>query len=1032
MAGIFDAKHATTGKLEWAGDGWLRGTMVDVAAGKSVELIIEYVEWLDQHDGKATYRFPMAGAPTEKGAPLLGGLSIMLDNKGAQLLSTSGGATARAEGVDLRKADVRPTGDFVAEFAPDTVQRGVARAYVAAGEGSEDPYVWIRTEAPESIETGVTIAVVVDSSMSVGASLLDTERTVLSAVLEALGPKDSVVVLAADQSARSVGPAKPMPVTPEVRAEIRAAMAQIRAGGASNLGAALEQAADVLDTQDKAHAGAGMVVYVGDGRPTVGETSARELRKRLGRRAFGVPRLSTIAIGQGADRALLAELAQGTGPVYEATGREEAARAGSALVADALTPSIRGVSLDAGAAVDRVYPRDPRTVEAGATTSLSGRLRAALPNKITLRYRKGTELVEEQRPLVIIPLPSGADVAKRWAAARVEEISLRGEGMEGAVALASKAQLVTPWTGYYWDVQSAAPWDDRMLGLNAETDMAFAATIAPAPPPPSLLIEPPVAFAGEDTLEDALEVAATNALRDAMGALLACRDARSATNPNVDNQLSISLRIDVEGHATAVNVTSSGGRGHDGVLERCSRGVISAVAFLPGGVVVNIEHTLVLPPLESLQRTSCSVTSTVPLAVKRGIWRARKNQNKLDYAVAKHQCELPSWNDRRAFLSLMVSGEPIARAVQQAAELIALGDSDAAAFVRQELLRRSDITALPAEELRRLFVDNEPRIDAALNKAYRAAKADADRLKVLRRFLRVAPHSPLGQRLLLSLLEATGEKAALADAIFQVRTDAFSDAGLLAAGASALLRMGNADEGRRAFGELVERAPRDPWTLAYVGDRLRGEGMYEDALASYQRLDVASPDDPGVALRLALAQAGAGRLDLAVRLLERAGQTGGRGDDGSSGELASLVAATLLTGARQATPAPSAATDALLARRLAETPLPDVASVILVRTPVGEDPVTVTFARQEKDKDELAADLDASAMGLSAVRIERGGGTARIHLHRDNAIPGARPVRAILSALILASDRSKTRLVTREVNVDDKGIELRWNGELLQ
>ena len=310
---------------------------------------------------------------------------------------------------------------------------------------------------------------------------------------------------------------------------------------------------------------------------------------------------------------------------------------------------------------------------------------------------------------------------------------------------------------------------------------------------------------------------------------------------------------------------------------------------------------------------------------------------------------------------------------------------------------------------------------------------------VLRRFLRLAPHSPLGRRLLLALLEATHDRTALLEAIEHIRYDAFADAGLLADCASTLRRLGLDDEGRRAFGELVERAPRDPWTLGYVGDRLRAEGLHEDALAAYLRLDAAMPDDPAVTLRIALAHAGAGRLDVATRLLDRVAQTGGRGDDGRLGELASIVSASLITHARQSPKTgadPRAAeTDALLVRRLAQTPLPDVASVILVRSAVTDAKVELFVARQEKDKDELPADLDASAMGLSAVRIERGGGVARIRLRHAAGFASARPMHALVTALVLdGSDRSHAKLVTREVDIapGEKGTELRWNGEVFQ
>src|SRR6185369_17018714 len=133
------------------------------------------------------------------------------------------------------------------ELAPSVVRAGAARAYVTPGEAGEDPYVLVRTEAPEAMDTSVSLALVVDTSSSVGASALEMERSVVDAVMEGLGPRDALVVFAADQSVRPIGPATPGPVTAERRATIRRELAAVRAFGASNLGSALEVAADTLD-----------------------------------------------------------------------------------------------------------------------------------------------------------------------------------------------------------------------------------------------------------------------------------------------------------------------------------------------------------------------------------------------------------------------------------------------------------------------------------------------------------------------------------------------------------------------------------------------------------------------------------------------------------------------------------------------------------------------------------------------------------------------------------------------------------------
>jgi hypothetical protein len=234
------APHAIVG-LEWAGGGFLRGDLGSVPAGETLELVLEYVEWLDLEAGRAAYRFPMEGGST---APLVSELDARVDFSGTKtrFVSTTHGASVSEHAVHLRKTDFRPAADLVVEVEPAAVRPGAARAYIAQGAPGEDPYLMVRTEVPPRNESGVTLVLVVDASMSVGASALETERAVVDAVLEGLGPRDSVAILVADQTVRAVGPERPTKVDPKLRGELRAALAQVRPGGASNLGLALQRA----------------------------------------------------------------------------------------------------------------------------------------------------------------------------------------------------------------------------------------------------------------------------------------------------------------------------------------------------------------------------------------------------------------------------------------------------------------------------------------------------------------------------------------------------------------------------------------------------------------------------------------------------------------------------------------------------------------------------------------------------------------------------------------------------------------------
>ena len=113
---------------------------------------------------------------------------------------------------------------------------------------------------------------------------------------------------------------------------------------------------------------------------------------------------------------------------------------------------------------------------------------------------------------------------------------------------------------------------------------------------------------------------------------------------------------------------------------------------------------------------------------------------------------------------------------------------------------------------------------------------------------------------------------------------------------------------------------------------------------------------------------------------------------------------------------------AALTRRLSRTPLPDVASLVVVRAAPADDPLEVRL------EGGAHADLDAPSIGISAIRVERGTATTRIALRRPQAV-GKKTVPATVTALVLDDDRAVAKLVTRDVLVGSgDGVVMKWNG----
>ncbi len=993
--------------LEWAGENWVRASIPDVAPGQSLGVEVTWVEWLPvrEADGGAArhvdYRFPMTGAeePTT-----IGELSIRVDASALRPLGVAmpAGATQVGDVVSLSRSDARPTSDFVVGF---DIPRAAApvRAFLAPTDASDDGArtILVRAEAPapralDGRTAGVDMVVVVDRSSSVEPAMLEAGRAFVRALVDALGPADRIAVVAADTVVRAVGPDGFGPADDARRAAVRDALvAPWTPGGATDLGAALEQAADRLP----ADAPAGLVLYVGDGWPTWGDLDPDAIRARLARRSRGAPRLGAVALGPVANRVGLAALVRGTGPLLEVADTQSAAQAATDLLATSVGPAIADVRVDLGPGVERVYPRGAMALRAGETFSVVGKLRGDPPRTVRIAYRDGAGPVEVERPLAVEDAPRPDDVRRRWASARAESIALAGTGREAATHVALGAGLLTPWTALV--VSGAAEYPATPLGariLDLSSNVGFGAALSTLGDRAGVIASPDDEVRWDPAVEEAMQGSAARVLEDARASLRACRDARAALRPTIGRQLAIRVTIDGEGRASKVAVQ---GAGVDAELERCVSTVVVGLTF-PSGAEKDVEvsHLVTLPELEIGKRRTCSDLSRLPVPQRRGAWQLRlEREGPVATLVgARRSCELSSWTAQRALLELVLLGMPdLAQAATVARQLDDEGEGEAAALLRREAMRR----VRSADELTRLraaLLDRARLPAAAFVAAYAEAKSDEGRMKVVARFLAFAPHD---RRLLERLLAlSASDPDRLRAAVRRVLDDPFVDAALVATAAEALRATGDADGSRRAFEEIVERSPRDPWARAFLGDRLRAVGDVDGAAAVYATLEAQDPGEPAAAIRSALAHASAGRTDLALRMLGRLARTGGRNANADLARVAGVLAHVVLREAMARPDLPEGSAD-LLQRQLAELPPPGPAgSVILVQAPGGGPAVSVEVARGPKEaRDRRVADAAAPGVGLWVFDVGADLAGAEVRLSRAPGLPPGAPLRVRVVAL---------------------------------
>lgn len=470
--------------LAWDSPGSYRARIYPIAPGEVRRIAIRYAEWLrpSAEGAPRLYRFPMGEGGR---APHVQELSFVADVSRAEASDVRAGmgaivspSRAQAGRVELRRSDFRPRADLVLELTPrEAAQRAYRAAHqaprrapgsrVIVGEADERDYWYLPLRLPDAVfageeatPAGLDLVIVADVSAGTERGKLELGRGVVEAITRRLGPSDRVSIVSADLAIRSVIEGQDTmalgPATPERLDALLDGLARTPAGGATDLGAAIAQAAALLDPSR-----AGAVIYVGDGAPTVGELGAEGLVEHL----LTLPRpvrLYAVGVGRDANLDLLSALARGGGLALRVEERQSAAEATLEILAHASRPILQRVSVELGTGLDNAFPRVPVDVAQGEVIDVVGRVRESPPSSVTVRGLRRGQPFETTVALETLRTEEAADLRLRWANERLGQLLLGGASREEIAELGTRAGLITPYTSYY--VPSAREMQSGMYG----------------------------------------------------------------------------------------------------------------------------------------------------------------------------------------------------------------------------------------------------------------------------------------------------------------------------------------------------------------------------------------------------------------------------------------------------------------------------------------------------------------------------------------------------------------------------------------
>ncbi len=482
QAQVYQGSTKDPALLEWEAPGSFKARLYPLPPGSSRRVLFTYSEWLQPHgaDGSLrTYRYPMAGL-SNTSSPLIQELDIEVDAgaSGSTQIRAGLGALLSQEGrrVIMARTDYAPSADLVVEMVSPPRPSDIARVYHvphqvpsrpgARSSRGESDYVLIRAlpePAPTpSKKTPIDLVLLVDISAATDATHLAMARTLIDAVLRRLDADDRITLLGADLDAHGLtGKKAPTPqlalATPEQIRAISAQLGQAATGGATDLGAVLSQAAALLQPERS-----GAVLYVGDARPTVGELDLPALRERLSR--LPVPlRLYGVGIGAEANLDLLSGLCQmSAGQAYRIADRSAAAETALSIVSHLSRPVLSQITVDVGAGLDRVYPRQKMSLRAGDPLFILARLRQSLPPSVKVEGVAAGQPFSKIYRLEPHSLDDTADLRLRWSQARLLQLLDGGASTEEVAELGVRQNLITPFTSFY------VPSEDEVALLHAE------------------------------------------------------------------------------------------------------------------------------------------------------------------------------------------------------------------------------------------------------------------------------------------------------------------------------------------------------------------------------------------------------------------------------------------------------------------------------------------------------------------------------------------------------------------------------------
>jgi Ca-activated chloride channel family protein len=438
--------------LTLAGDGLARAQVFPIQPGETRKVALRYTQPLTRAGDALRFRYAIG---ERSGIPALG-FKVAVEH--AEQFGEPYSPTHR---IDSRRSGGRLEITLGPDASGDVelllpVQRGaVGTSLLTQAPVGEDGYLMLLV-APGAEGQATTVprdlTLVVDVSGSMSGNKLDQAKAGLRQALGTLGPEDRFRLIAFSSAVREFRSGA-TPATPDALDGARTFVDGLTADGGTNIAGALDAALDgAVD-----HGRLGLVLFMTDGLPSVGEQAPDRIAERAASR-LGSRRIFAVGVGHDVNTYLLDRLAvQGRGSVEYVAPEASVEAAVSTITPKIRHPALVNLRIDGSpVTLTDLAPSRLPDLFYGEELVLLGRYRGkAAGDLIVTGERNG----HRERFVVRADFPGSQAandyIPRLWAARRVGDLT-RQIRLEGATPelvsqirdLGLRYGILTEYTSY--------------------------------------------------------------------------------------------------------------------------------------------------------------------------------------------------------------------------------------------------------------------------------------------------------------------------------------------------------------------------------------------------------------------------------------------------------------------------------------------------------------------------------------------------------------------------------------------------------